>query len=156
VPLPTIQRFELVMPANQQGQPSLVWDVSGADSVTINGEAKAASGSQAIQSLANSQYELAATNGGGTVKKAVGILVLAPPRIDDFSASATQIQPGQSVTLHWKAHGGQRATLLGQSVDPNEGTGEIQLNDSATLTLVVDNELGRDTRSVQVTVQGTP
>jgi len=157
VPLPTIQRFELVMPSDpQQGQPSLVWAVDGADSVTINGDSKPASGSQPIQPLANSQYELAATNAGGTVRKAVGIVVLQPPAIDDFTASATQIDPGQTVSLHWKAHGAQHATLLGQSVDPTEGTGEIQLNQTTTLTLEVSNELGGDTRSIQVTVRGSP
>jgi hypothetical protein len=138
----------------QQGAPTLVWAVDGADAVTINGDTKPPSGTQPVQPLANSQYELAARNAGGTVKQAVGILVLGPPKIDDFSASSTQIQPGETVSLRWKAHGGQRATLVGQPVDPSGGSGDIQLAQSATLTLVVENELGRDTRSIQVTVAG--
>jgi hypothetical protein len=58
------------------------------------------------------------------------------------------------VTLRWSARRGDRATLQDQSVDPNGGTVQVTPTATTTYSLVVENELGRVERSVEVRITG--
>jgi hypothetical protein len=80
------------------------------------------------------------------------------PQIMSFTASATSIQPGQSVTLEWAVINADRITL-------DQGIGIVATRDSRTVTPAVTTTytltakgLGgatADTRQITITVAGT-
>lgn len=158
-PPPTIARFEVVAP--QQAGPSdyrIVWEVTGADQVKLGGQVKENQGSQILTNVGDAEYELEATGAGGTVRKSIGILVLRPPEIESFVAQPARVADGGTVTLVWSARGAQRASLDQQpdpnprSADPRSGRLEVRPAATTTYTLIVENELGRASRTVEVQV----
>jgi hypothetical protein len=152
---PRIKKFELTTPG-QAGRTdyALLWEVEGADQVKIQGQpqADAASGTLRLEKLENTEYVLEASKGATTVNQSVGIVILRPPDIQQLVADPPQIAPGQSTTLQWKATRGDRASLGNQTVDPNGGVLKLSPTTTTTYTLVVDNELGRSQRSVEIRV----
>ena len=77
------------------------------------------------------------------------------PTISDFSASVSEANPGDSVTLSWTASGGVSASInegVG-SVDPGSGTKVVSPTDTTTYILTVTSATGlTKTASVKVTV----
>jgi hypothetical protein len=77
------------------------------------------------------------------------------PVISDFSASVSEANPGDSVTLSWTASGGATASInegVG-SVDPDSGTKVVTPTDTTTYILTVTNPDGYVSKaSVKVTV----
>jgi hypothetical protein len=158
-PPPAIARFEVVAPQN--AGPSdyrIVWEVTGADEVKLGGQVRESSGSQTITNVGDAEYELEATGAGGTVRKSIGILVLRPPEIESFAAEPPRVASGGTVTLVWSVRGGQRASLDQQpnpdprSVDPRTGRLQVRPETTTTYTLIVESELGRASRTVEVQV----
>ena len=62
------------------------------------------------------------------------------------------------MNLQWIGLRGNRATIGNQAVDPNGGSLTVTPTGSTTYTLVVENELGRTERTVEIRVgaAGTP
>jgi hypothetical protein len=157
---PQIKKFALVTPGTDgRTDYALVWEVDGADKVKVGGvdQPNPQSGSMHLDKLDNSEYVLEASKDGATATQSVGIVIIRAPEIQDLSASPESIAAGQSAILSWKASRGERATLDGRSVDPLVGTAEVSPASTTTYTLVVENELGRSERNVEVRVgDGTP
>jgi hypothetical protein len=152
---PTINRFELVTPSEPGARDfTLIWDVSGAREVKLGGQTRASSDTERIQSLDDSEYVLEATNEGGTVKKSIGLIVLRPPEIQDLSASASNVRPGDVVTLTWKVRRGERADIDGRPVQATAGRLDVRPTASTVYTLTAENEMGRSTRQIAVNVGG--
>jgi hypothetical protein len=154
---PQIKKFELVTPSTAGGTDyALVWQVEGADQVKIAGaeQPNPNSGTLRLDKLQNSEYVLEATRGGVTVNQSVGIVILRPPDIQDLAVTPDTIGPGQSAKLRWKSARGDRANIGDQTVDPDVGSLDVSPTTTTTFTLVVENELGRTERSVQLRVTG--
>jgi hypothetical protein len=158
VPLPTISTFELAVPAGAaRGEFELSWDVQGAAKVELDGAPQQPKGTQRVQTLEDREFQLTATNAAGaTVTRSVGIVLLTPPIIGDFTASAETASPGQPVTLSWDVR--QRATRIGlQGINDQlkDAKGSLEVTPAApatTYTLSAQNEFGTVTRSVTVRV----
>ena len=95
--LPSITTLELRPPA--EGGPAtyqLAWEVQGAQTVSLAGtpQPDARAGSLALETLQDAEYVLEAKNDAGTVVKAVGIVVLRPPEIEEFTAGPTNVFTG--------------------------------------------------------------
>jgi hypothetical protein len=156
---PTINRFEVV--AAQDGgrdQLMLSWDVSkDATDVKVLGQGgRPLVGTQPIEAVDDAEFDLEASNDGGTATRKVAIVLLRLPEISTLSASATDVDPGQAVTLTWMTRHAERADLNGETVTPAGGTRTEHPERSTTYTLVVENELGRVSQSVAVNVRGSP
>jgi hypothetical protein len=79
-------------------------------------------------------------------------------RILSFTASATSIQPGQTVTLEWTVINADRITLdpgIGIVATRDEHRVTPTVTTTYTLTALGYGTTGNDTRSVTVTVEGT-
>jgi hypothetical protein len=154
---PRITRFELATPGEGgRTDYALVWEVEGATQVKIAGAAQPSpsSGTLRLDKLDNAEYILEASNDTTTVNQSVGIVVLRPPEIQELTAAPSSVNRGQSTTLRWVARRGDRASLGDQSVDPTGGALQVSPTATTTFTLVVENELGRTERSIEVRVTG--
>jgi hypothetical protein len=154
---PRIKRFELAMPG-QGGRTdyALVWEVEGATEVKIAGtpQPSPSTGTLKLDKLDNAEYILEASNGTTTVNQSVGIVVLRPPEILELTAAPVSVTRGQAATLRWVARRGDRASIQDQPVEPTGGALQVSPTATTTFTLVVENELGRTERSVEVRVTG--
>ena len=111
VPLPVIASFQSEPAYILIGESSnLEWDVSGADSLSINQGVGAvtpvSTGSVTVSpTAADTTYILTATNTGGSVTLATRVVAtaepLVPPTIDTYSISPNPIQVGQSAVIAW-------------------------------------------------------
>jgi PKD repeat protein len=154
---PTIASFTATPDTILAGQSStLAWSVTGADSLSISPDVGAVTGASVIVSPdASTTYTLSATNAGGTVTKTVALAVTPPtppPVISSFTASASSITPGQSLTLSWSATGADSLSLSpgigavsGSSITVTPGV-------DTTYVLTAANNGGAVTASVSVTV----
>jgi hypothetical protein len=154
-----IKKFELATPG-QDGRTdyALVWEVDGADQVLIQGQAQpdATAGTLHLDKLDSTEYVLQASKGSTTVNQSVGIVILRPPDIQQLTATPPQIAPGESAALQWTALRGDRASLGDQTVDPTGGVLKVTPAATTTYTLVVENDLGRTQRSVEIRVATAP
>ena len=152
---PRIKTFALATPG-QDGRSdyALVWEVTGADVVKIDGaqQADPAKGALHLEKLDNTEHTLEASKGGASVHQSVGIVILRAPDILQFLAIPDTIAPGQSASLQWKTVRGDRANVGDQTVTPSGGTLPITPATTSSYTLVVENELGRSQQTIQVTV----
>jgi hypothetical protein len=150
---PVIERLELRVPPNaQRGELELSWSVRDADEVKIDGRPQRATDSMRVQVEQDREFKLEASNKAGTVTKAVGVVLLRPPEIAQFNASTQQVQKGEAVTLSWEIVRAQRAGINGQAITPGRGSMEVRPEATTTYTLVAENELGRDERTLIVQV----
>jgi hypothetical protein len=150
---PVIDRLELRVPPNaQRGELELSWAVRDADEVKIDGQPQRASDSMRVQVQQDREFKLEASNKAGTTAKSVGVVILRPPEITQFSASAPEVQKGEGVMLSWEIIRAQRAGINGQAIAPGRGATEVRPETTTTYTLVAENELGRDERTVTVQV----
>lgn len=150
---PVIERLELrVLPNVQRGEFELSWAVRDADEVKIDGQPQRASDSTRVQVQQDREFKLEASNKAGTTAKSVGVVILRPPEITQFSASAPQVQKGEAVTLSWEIVRAQRAGINGQAIAPGRGSMEVRPETTTAFTLVAENELGREERTVTVQV----
>jgi hypothetical protein len=156
--LPVISRFELVQVADgQRGAFGLEWNVSGADQVLLDGQLEPPNGSESpVEVEDDREIHLQATNSAGSVDKAIGVIVLRRPEVEDLTASQTLISAGEPATLTWKIRRAQYAQIADEQVDPSEGSVEVRPEQSTIYTLVAENELGLTSVQVEVDVRGSP
>jgi len=141
---------------NQGGTSTLVWDVTGASSVSIdNGIGQVAiSGSRLIQPASSTVYTLSATNSAGTVTRtsltSVSQPVVTPSVIIGFNSQANS--DGTS-TLVWNVTGAS-------SVSIDHGIGQVYASGSMVVspasstvyTISATSNAGTVTRSAVTTV----
>jgi uncharacterized cupredoxin-like copper-binding protein len=93
---------------------SLKWDIPNATSVTIDngvGTFTISSGSAPVTPAATTTYQLTATLGASTVNMSTTVTISTNPGMT-FTASATSIAVGQSVTLQWNIPGATMALVI--------------------------------------------
>jgi len=154
---PRIKRFVLLVPGVEgRTEYALEYEVEGADQVKIAGaeQQDPSAGTLPLTKVDSSEYVLEATKAGTTVNQSIGIVVLRPPEIEELVAVPDAVARGQATMLRWRAKRGDRASLGEQAVDPLGGAVPVTPSGTTTYTLVVENELGRAERSVQVRVTG--
>jgi hypothetical protein len=154
---PVIKSFKASPASISVGQTSsLVWEVSGATSLSINQNIGVVTGtnSRDLSPTVTKTYTLTATNAlGSTTAKAtitVQPVVVEKPLISSFSASPASISPGQSSTLSWTVTGADSLSL-------NQGIGTVSGSShrvsplvSTTYLLTATNAAGSSTASVTV------
>lgn len=136
---------------------TLLWNVSGADSVSIDqgiGNVPV-SGSRVISPTSTTTYTLTAVNTSSSLTASITVTVnqVSLPVITGFAANPSAITPGQSTTLLWNTTG---AT----SVSINQGIGVVVANGSqsvsptttTTYVLTATNSSGSTTATTTITV----
>jgi serine/threonine-protein kinase len=134
----------------------LKWSVKNAAEVSIVPDigAVGAAGARSVTPQSPTTYNLTAKPAHGPSKTAsVTLQVLAPPAIQDFSASRTSIQSGQPVVLKWAVTGADRVFI-------NRGVGNVPLEGKQGVFPTVETEYvlqakgpgGSISRSVDVSV----
>jgi len=142
---------------NQGGTSTLMWDVTGASSVTIdNGIGQVAVvGSRVIQPASSTVYTLSATNSAGTVtRQSLTSVVLQPvPTQSVIIGFNSNPNSDGTSTLVWNVTGAS-------SVSIDHGIGQVYANGSLVVspststvfTLSATNNAGTVTRSAVTTV----
>ena len=145
------------------GFATLSWDVSGAETVTIDngvGQVDAATGTKQVSPQATTTYTLTATNEDGETTASVTLIVspVEKPTVNSFAASPSAIVAGDSATLSWDVSGATTVRIdngVGQ-VDPESGTVQVSPQSTTTYTLTATNEDGKTTASATLTVFEKP
>jgi hypothetical protein len=103
--------------------------------------------------------ELVARNAAGTARRSVGVLVLRPPEIRQFTVTPPTTDAGQLVTLAWEAVRAESVRVFGPDleptgvvVDPLLGSLQVRPMQTATYTLRAENALGRVEEALPVSV----
>ena len=163
---PVVTSFGASPASVVEGTPStLSWDVSGADSYTLSDGTnpvtipQTATGSIDVLPATTTTYTFTATNALGDTTATATVTVTAAtvaPTINSFTASATSIAPGASVTLSWDVTGGVTFGLSDGTTSitiPQTNTGSVDVTPTAastTYTLTATNSQGSvtDTQTV--------
>jgi len=107
---------------------TLKWSVKNAAEVRIEPGigVVGASGTRSVSPQQATTYTLTAKGANGasktetvTVQVARAQVAASPPAIQEFSASRTEIEPGQSVVFHWKVSGAEEVSI-------DQGIGKVQ------------------------------
>src|SRR2546423_8870919 len=99
---------------------TLTWSTTNATSVTMNGVAVGANGSQSYSPTVTTTYTLVASNSAGSVTDTTTVTVNAPMPTALINAMPMSIQSGQTSTLQWSSSTPPTGTLHGSAVT---GTG---------------------------------
>jgi hypothetical protein len=144
------------------GSSSLGWNVTGANSVTIDqgiGNV-AGSGTTSISPASTTNYLLTATNATGTITASVQVVVsgVVPlptglPVINTFTAAPPSILIGASTTLSWNVSGAI-SVVLDPGTLPVSAVGTKSVSPGATTsyTLTASNTVGWVSQTIMVTV----
>ncbi len=164
--LPVISSFSATPSTIGTGeQVTLSWNVTGADSVSIDngiGDVNAdGTTTLTLNTAGSNNYTLTATNADGSVTSSVTVTVEdnSLPIITSFAASSTTVSVGESVTLSWNVSNAD-AVSIDNEIGSVEATGSttITLNTIATYTytLSATNDNGTNTSVVTVICQAAP
>jgi hypothetical protein len=136
---------------------TLKWSVKNASEVRIEPGigVVGASGTRSVSPQQATTYTLTAKGANGASKtETVTVQVAAsPPAIQEFSASRTEIEPGQAVVFHWKVSGAEEVSIdqgIGK-VQP-QGSQAVFPTASKTYVLVAKGPGGSVNKSIPVTV----
>jgi hypothetical protein len=154
--LPTIATFEATPGVITTWQSTtLVWNVSGTNSVTIDQGLGAvpAAGSQIVYPTSTTVYTLTATNIGGSTTRSVVVTVNPAPIVINLEVNPAVIISGDSAALMWSVSGAN-------SVSIDQGIGTVALTgntlvsptSTTTYTLIASGPAGTLNKSVVITV----
>jgi hypothetical protein len=154
--VPTVVVFDGNPRTITSGQSAtLVWNVTGSNSVNIDPGVGTASpaGSITVSPTSTTTYNLIATGLTGSTARSVTITVNPPPVTANFDVTPTAITVGASAVLQWNVAG---ATTV--RIDP--GVGNVPLSGgqnvtptaTTTYTLTASNSASSVTRAVTVIV----
>jgi hypothetical protein len=152
-----ILRFAAVPTNITAGESStLSWATQNAVTVTLNGQAVAANGSQVVTPATTTTYTLVATGTDGKPVSAPAIVTVTPggtPRILQFGLNPTTINAGGQSQLCWQV---ENATTV--SISPGIGTVDltgcrtVNPNTTTAYVLTATNAAGSVTASATLTV----
>ena len=168
VGLPVISSFIATPSSIQQGESStLSWDVTGADTITIDQGigSVASSGSRSVTPSATTVYRLTALNTAGSVTSSVTVSVSVPqgkPTISSFYADPDNPEEGTDYTVIWAVDGGTATTTLTlethdatfSGITELQGSRVFTADTSRTFILTAVNSYGSDQQAINVEVQG--
>jgi PKD repeat protein len=128
---PVISAFTATPTAiNSGGSTTLNWSVSGADTLAITPGVGVVTGNYVVVTpTVDTTYTLTATNADGSVTRSAAVTVSSPtgPSIDTFSASSTNVNAGDAVTLTWTT---TQMGGLWMSADAGGDPGSVPANGS--------------------------
>ncbi len=155
-----IVKFTADPPQITAGQTStLIWQVEGADRVTITpgiGQVDSKAGTISVAPTATTIYTLTAQNSSGEVTQTATVTVIRPDaRIVSFQATPTNIQPGGAATLSWQTENADQVSISGIGNVAKNGSTIVSPNQTTTYTLTAQNRFGSVNATVTVTV-GAP
>src|SRR5439155_3405354 len=115
-----IVSFDVAMPPDgtPPGFIKLSWDTRNVTQVTVGGAALPSSGTALVQGFQGGEVELVARNAAGETRRSVGLLILHPPEIVDFTATPPSVEAGQLVTLAWRVTRAESLRLIGPDLEP--------------------------------------
>lgn len=157
--LPPVVTFSADPTSIIEGQTSeLLWQATGADSITIDheiGSVNEAQGTRSVSPSTNTTYTLTATNSSGSVSKTVTVNVTPPglPEIVSFTVSDKTINIGKTTTLRWEVKGATSISIdrdIGEVVA--KGSKGVSPMSTTTYTLTATNAGGSKTATVTVTL----
>ena len=157
VPMPTASLAANPTTITAGQSSTLTWNTTNAASVTMNGSAVAASGTQSYSPAGTTTYTLVATNSTGSVTRTATVTVNAvqPPPVPmptaSLTASPSSILSGSSSTLSWNTTDAATVTLNGSTV-PVTGMQSVSPAATMTYTLIARNATGSVTKTATVTV----
>jgi len=150
------------------GSVNLSWEVSNADTVTIEpvfGEVNI-SGLASVSPSTTTTYTLTASNSVGDNTAEITIMVLwqppdwwngitiLPPNIESFSADKSFLTEGITATLSWEVSGIATVTIEpGIGEVENSGTHNISPTETTTYTLTAGNVEGSNVETVTIVVE---
>lgn len=149
----------------------LTWDVTDADTVTIEDSSGAvlntstmATGTYVATVTTDETYTLTASNGAGSADQDISVTVLPNPTVTVFSASQTSgVVPGSQVVLSWDVSGADAVSIVdagGSTLFTSTmqvGTFPLTVNSNITVTLQATNAAGTTSSTpVQITILGSP
>jgi flagellar motor protein MotB len=158
---PVIKNFAVNPASITAGQSStLLWQVTGADTVSITGLGNVtASGSKAVSPAATTAYVITAINAQGQVTQTVTLTVTAAvtlptplPVINNFVVNPASIAPGQSSTLLWQVAGADTISITGLGNVAASGSKAVSPAATTTYVLTASNAQGQVTQSATLTV----
>gem|GEM_PF-1338670 len=162
VPVVTVDKFEAsskVMGLHERS--TLSWTVSNADSVFLNGEKVALSGSKTVNPRVSTTYTLIAQKGDKKVHKEIKVVV-EKPKINYFEADYETISPAESSRLSWDVDYAEAASIESKSagsapeeisVNPKSGTYSVSPRRTTDYTLKAISEGETATQSIRVVVK---
>jgi len=140
---------------------TLVWDVSGATSISINQNIGNVleSGNKRVSPAETTTYIITARNNAGTVTAEATVAVTSDePEINSFTASPTNIYSDEFSTLYWDISGASTASITNSSSTDNvsvtaiSGSKTVYPTITTIYTLTATNGYGSDTKTATVTV----
>ena len=157
---PTINSFVASPSSVTQGDSStLSWQVSGADSVSINQGigSVAAIGNRSVSPSQTTTYVLTAQNEAGSVNRQVSVAVSSQPQlaIDNFSISPSIITSGASANMLWSVTGATNVSI-NQGIGSVSNSGSQSISPQETTTYTITATDGTDTINAQATLTVNP
>ena len=160
---PVVALFDTSSPTITSGQEAtLQWDVTGADSVSINPGMGTvpSSGTRKVSPETTTTYTLVANKMSQSARKSVTITVTGIlPSIDHFGFNTDSIFAGQSTTLSWNVTGATSVSI-NPNIGPVSSTGSQSVSPSltTTYTLTASNSAGNPTAlaTINVTAPNAP
>jgi hypothetical protein len=139
---------------NSGGSAALIWNVSGASSVSIDqgiGNVPL-SGNRVISPASTTTYTVTASGTGGTASKSA-VLVVNPPVVATFNVNPSTINVGQSATLQWNVTGATSVTIdQGIGTVPPVGSRIVNPYMTTTYNLTASSSCCTVNKSVILTV----
>jgi hypothetical protein len=163
VPPPSIVSFASSKPKITRGEAVFLnWNVNGADTVTLNGEAVDSYGSKKVNPQVTTKYVLIARNRDGSSSEESIVFVeepasppVPPPRIVSFRPSKTQVTSGDTVIISWEVTQADQVLLNGQTVS-SSGSREYRPTTTTPYRLEARNKGGTNQEAFTVTVISPP
>ncbi len=138
---------------------TLVWAVTGADTVTIEpGPAGVAqAGTHGISPDETTTYTLTAGNRVGEASLSVTVTVLPGVNIISFEASPVEIARGEDSTLEWSVQGADSVTIEPDIGEVEvKGSSIVSPDTTTTYTLIAQGGTTSVTRAIVVAVNTPP
>jgi hypothetical protein len=146
------------------GTTTLAWNVTGADTLTINqgvgSVSPVTSGSTGVAVTTSKTFTLTATNAAGSASEIVAVTVAATPplpTINSFTATPSSLGVGGgSVVLAWNVTGATSLSInqgIGSVAPLTVGTLNLTVNATTGYTLTATNAVGSVIAAAIVTVQ---
>lgn len=137
---------------------TLSWTSKHAQTVTINGEPVAKTGSKTVQPRQTTNYEAVARRRNKEARAFVRVEVEIPtpaPTLN-FSADRDVIERGQTTTLRWSATNADSVEITGIGQMAASGSHQVAPTTSTTYTATAIGPGGTESKSLRITVTEPP
>ncbi len=124
---PVIESFSADKTTLKAGESAILsWKTTGAATVTLNGEAVSATGTQTVTPATTTTYTLLAENQGQQAKQELTLTVASNvvlPTIKDFRSTKANYAEGEDIVLNWTAEKATQLILISMELGKVDVTG---------------------------------